>query len=162
MNTFGTSSMEFGEHSVTESECTNDTSGQDVKFEKIYTDNEINVKGKKFFQQRDCIDSVYTLENMDRSFIVGIERNCFIRSLEVLELNKSDIQVVKKARELETRKINTQKTRSRQSMELMEIETEVQILEMMRGFLKQEKENLETEICEYKKLLEENPYFPLS
>ena len=131
---------------------------EEKKFSKKFTDYEIQQKGRNFFQQDDCTDNVYKLENMNRSFVVSIDRNCFKRTLELLHLNEEEINIVKKARDLEIRKMNTRKSRHNESISLKTQKDGNQILSNERDELKKEKQSLKTEIRFYQEHLGTNTH----
>ena len=127
-----------------------DATTQDTRFNKTFTNDYILMKGKSFFQQENSTASVYTKGNMDRSFIVQIEGNCFKRALDILQLTDSEIKIVKEARVLEMRRLNTKKSRSKQiSVDYTNL-NDVMRLQRVKSNLLNEIESLKEEIWEYK------------
>ena len=131
---------------------------EEIKFSKKFTDYEIQQKGRNFFQKDDSTDYVYKPDNMNRSFVVSIERNCFKRTLELLHLNDEEINIVKKARDLEIRKMNTRKSRHNESNSLKTQKDGNKILSNERDELKKEKQSLKTEIRFYQEHLGTNTH----
>ena len=142
------------QHLDTPFESIRDATTHDTKFNKTFTNDYILMKGKGFFQKENCTTSVYTEGNMGRSFIVQIERNCFKRALDILQLTDSEIKIVKEARELETRRLNTKKSRSK--LDATKDSDDVKALEQERNELIHQIETLKAEISEYKEKLGHN------